>query len=89
MSLERIAAQPGVKLVTVNIRTKLDAHYEFPDVDMSQLRSVIPESGRIPEGQPTLALVNASIAVLSIPLNIVQTITVGSDTLWKLRASDA
>ena len=89
MSLERIAAQPGIELVTVNITTKLNARYEFPDVDLAQVKSVIPESGRIPEGQPTLALVNASIAVLSIPLNIVQTITVGSDTLWELRASDA
>lgn len=72
-----------VTLVTVGIDTKLGAHYEFPDVDSRELRKVLPESGRMPEGQPTLSLINASMSILSVLFRIIKRITVDGKEVWR------
>jgi hypothetical protein len=57
--------------------------YTFPAMDTSALAVVIPKgSNRIPEGTPTLALVNASFSVLSIPFNIIKAIRVEGEPWW-------
>ena len=67
-------AKEGVR-GTVYIKTLEGADYTFPDVDLSELLRVLPSTGRIPANAPTLTLVNASSAVMSIPFRIIQSIS--------------
>lgn len=80
----------AVELATIEIETRLGDRYSFPAMDKQALATVIAkDSNRVPEGTPTLALVNASYAVLSVPFSIVQTITVDGETWWKSPISGA
>jgi hypothetical protein len=80
--------QAKVPLVDVLITTKLGAEYQFPDVEKARLEVVCPY---LQDGVPTgfsgqLSLVNASIAVLSVPLRIIRQVhTRTSDTdIWEV-----
>jgi len=72
----------------------MNAEYVFPDMDIAELKKALPESGRITTSNPTLALINASFAVISIPFRIVSTIEAEDDAaemelLWACPASTA
>lgn len=62
--------------VTVSVETLLGARYIFPDVDPKILKETVPESGRIPENQPSLQIISAYFAILSVPLIIVRRVWV-------------
>lgn len=72
-----------VELCTVTVATKLGDLYTFPAMDKKALAKVLPRgSNRIPANTPTLAMVNASMAVLSIPLQIVSKVLVDNQDWW-------
>ncbi len=79
----KIAISEGADLVTVTVTTREGAIYSFPDMSRSSLKKVLPETGRKPTNQPALMLVNASTAVLSVPIRIVRRVSVGDDVLWE------
>lgn len=86
LSHPKLAGRVCDDLVTVEVTTKTGANYTFPDMSLSVLREVLPQSGRVPTSQPTLVLVNVSAALLSIPLAIVSTIAAGTgalELLWE------
>jgi hypothetical protein len=62
------------KLVVVVVETLLGDVYIFPGVLLDELKRVLPQSGRIPEGQSTLVLTNSAPATLVMPLRSVKTI---------------
>jgi hypothetical protein len=66
----------------VHVRTKQDSLYVLPDMSLSELKKALPQSGRVPSSMPTLAMVNASAAVLSIPFRIIATIYTDEEVLW-------
>lgn len=71
------------KLVTVRVVTSLGDVYVFPAMGRRALEVVVRKGDdRIPAGTPTLALVNASFSVLSIPFNIIKTIEVDGEQWW-------
>jgi hypothetical protein len=82
-------------LVTVGVETQLGAKYVFPDVELEKLEEILPKmkSGLDPVlsmrygGQ--LVLVNASIAVLSMPFRIVEAVTVNGEQWWNRPSSAA
>lgn len=77
-------SSPDDKFVTVEAVTKLGDRYIFPAMGMSALQSVVPKgSNRVPSGTPTLALVNASYAVISIPFAIIKTIKIDEEIWWE------
>jgi hypothetical protein len=57
----------------------MGAEYVFPDMVVDELKRVLPESGRIKEDMPSLMMMNASMAVLSLPFRIIKTIEVKTD----------
>ena len=70
-------------LCTVSIRTTLGDEYTFPAMDRQALGKVLPQgSNKMPANTPTLAMVNASMSVLSVPLRIIETIYVDGETWW-------
>lgn len=74
-------------LCTVHVTTHEGAEYVFPDMSFSQLRGVLPESGRIRENMPSLMAVNVSMAVLSLPFRVIKRIEVktrgsNGEVLW-------
>ena len=80
--------QAKVPLVDVLIKTKLGAEYRFPDVEKARLEAVC---AYLQTGVPTgfsgqFTLVNASIAVLSIPFRIIRqvNIRVNDGEVWDL-----
>jgi hypothetical protein len=78
-----ITSPKKTDLCTVAIRTRLGDEYTFPAMDKKALGKVLPKgSNRIPANTPTLAMVNASMAVLSIPLQIVGKVTVDGQDWW-------
>ncbi len=87
---DKIAIAPAeetANLGLVSIVTTQGSAYVFADMDLSELRRVLPESGRIPEDQPTITLMNVSIAVLSLPFRIVKSVSAGTssdkmEVLW-------
>lgn len=82
-------AQTKVDLAEVRFETYLGAVYLFPDVDREALEKVLPKlSNRIPEGHGQLQLVNASVALLSIPLRIVKRVLVAGEVWWENPNSD-
>ena len=59
-------------IIDLRIITKMGAVYKFPDVEQSALESLCPfmQDG-VPSGvNGQLSLINASVAVLSVPLRI-------------------
>lgn len=76
-------------LISIVITTKMGERYEFPDVQLTSLKLALPESGRMPSNMPALMIVNASMAVLSVPMRIIKTITTVDpedgfpDELWR------
>lgn len=81
------SAESTVNLGLVTITTTQGSAYTFADMDLDELRRVLPESGRVPQDQPTLTLMNVSIAVLSLPFRIVKSVRVGTtsdkmEVLW-------
>lgn len=70
-------------LCTVSIRTKLGDEYTFPAMDRKALAKVLPKGDRaLPPSMPTLAMVNASMAVLSIPLQVIAKVLVDGEDWW-------
>lgn len=71
-------------LVTVEMHTHLGAVYTFPDMDRENLEELLPKlSNRIPEEHGQLQLVNASIALISVPFRILKKILVGGELWWE------
>lgn len=68
----------------VRVCTREGSQYLFPDMDVTALRRVLPESGRIPASCPSLTLVNASAALLTLPFRIVLRVELADDgeALW-------
>ena len=76
-------SDPKDKLVTVKVVTSLGDTYLFPAMGRKALEMVVRKGDdRIPEGTPTLALINASFSVLSVPFNIIKTIEVDGELWW-------
>ena len=76
-----------VNLGMVAIVTTQGSAYAFADMDLDELKRVLPESGRTLENQPTLTLLNVSVAVMSLPFRIIKTIRAGKtvgemEVLW-------
>lgn len=69
-------------LGTVHVVDKSGATYVFPDMNVTELRRVIPENGRVPSGLSCLCMVNTSMSVLSIPIRNVQEIRVDEEVIW-------
>jgi hypothetical protein len=68
---------------TVRVLTKMGSEYTFPDMVVSELKRVLPEGGRIKEDMPSLMMMNASMAVLTIPFRIIKEIEVDKgEVLW-------
>ena len=73
----------GAELGLVHIRTKHGEEYTFPAMDKNELERVVAKGdSRVPSGTPTLALVNASFAVLSVPFHIIAEINVDGESWW-------
>jgi hypothetical protein len=86
--MESVISKLDGTLVDVELTTKLGDVYRFPAVDVEALSAVLPKnSDRIPAGTPTLAIINASFAVLSIPFQVLSTITVEGEPWWACPAS--
>lgn len=72
------------ELVEVRLETFLGACYSFPDMDVSVLSQVLPKGeNRVPEGHGQIQLMNASVALLSVPFRIVEKIFVNGELWWK------
>lgn len=72
-----------VRLEPVEITTRGGDVYRMPAMDVEMLQKVLPKgSVGAPAGMSTLALVNASMSVLSIPFQIVKSIKVGDEEWW-------
>jgi hypothetical protein len=66
------------RFVTVGIETSLGAHYLFPDMDMAVLSQLLPKfSDRRPPNE-SFTLVNASTAVLILPVRVIKKVTVST-----------
>lgn len=76
------AAYPPSELGVVKVVTRQKSEYIFPDMPKQVVRSVIPESGRIPADQPALVMLNASQAVLTLPLRVVGEIYIDEELVW-------
>jgi hypothetical protein len=75
-STEFAAAMPGSgPLVDVVVETLGGDLYQIPGVDGEEVRKVLPESGRRPQGQPTLSIINSQMSVMSVLFRIIKRIT--------------
>jgi hypothetical protein len=72
------------KLVKVKITTELEAVYEFPDMFLSALDTLIASENL--HGFAQVSLVNASSACLVLPSRIIKTIEVDGEVKWRSRA---
>ena len=72
---------------TVVIETLDGEEYVFPNMNVTALKAVLPESGRRPESMPNLVMVNASVSTLMVPFRIIRRITVGAEVLWNDKRS--
>jgi hypothetical protein len=79
--------EPCDDLVVVTISTRSGALYHFPDMSLQVLKRVLPETGRTPDNQPTLMLMNISAALISVPFNIIQDVSHPGGLLWSRSAS--
>lgn len=66
----------------VTVVDRLGSTYVFPDMNADEVRRVLPESGRIPASAPCLMLLNATMAVLSIPLRNVAKVLIADEEVW-------
>jgi len=71
-------------LISVEVETKNGDIYHFPAMDGDAIKNVLPKGKREESSmsQPTLALVNASFSVLSIPFRIIKVIKVDGKEWW-------
>lgn len=67
-------------LVTIELRTHLAAVYVFPDVEHGEVNKLLTALESVSVSQ--LTLVNASQAVLCIPIRIVAAILVDGEERW-------
>lgn len=77
--------RPGSSsLASIEVMTKNGDLYSFPAMDKEELKKVLPKGKHElpPPSQSTLAMVNASFAVLSVPFQIIKTITVDEEVWW-------
>lgn len=74
--------QAGDTFGHVAVTTLEGDEYRFPNMNIEILRKVLPEDGRRPATMPCLVMVNISMATITIPMNIIQRISVGEETLW-------
>lgn len=71
------------KLVTVKITTELEATYEFPDMFLNALETLLASENL--HGFAQISLVNASSACLVLPTRIIKTIEVNGEIKWRSR----
>ena len=77
--------RPGAStLAAIEVTTRNGDVYSFPAMDKEELRKVLPIGKNEPPApsQSTLAMVNASFAVLSVPFRIIKTVSVDGDVWW-------
>jgi len=77
--------RPGAStLASIEVTTRNGDVYSFPAMDREEVRKVLPagKNEPPPTSQSTLAMVNASFAVLSVPFRIIKTIAVDGDIWW-------
>jgi hypothetical protein len=72
-----------VDLITVEIETTLGAKYVFPDMERAALERMLPKMGEPKLVHEQLTIVNASIALLSLPFRIVKVVRVEGEEWWK------
>ena len=72
-----------VDLVTVKIITKLEAEYIFPDIERAALISIPKGNEPIRDVSGQLTLVNASVAVMSVPVRIIAKIYFNEELWWE------
>ena len=65
----------------VEIETKEGDIYMFPAMDKKVLEEILPKE-ELSASAPTLAMVNASFSVLSIPFRIIKTVKVDGAAWW-------
>jgi hypothetical protein len=73
----------SAQLGTVRIVDKTDSEYVLPQVNITELRRVLPEDGRISESAPMLFIVNAAMATLSVPLRVVCSVSIDEEEVWR------
>jgi hypothetical protein len=69
-------------LGNVVVTDKSGSVYTFPDMNVTLIRKILPESGRVPTGTPCLCLVNATMSVLSVPFRNVEKVCVEDEVVW-------
>lgn len=77
-----VGESPKSSLCTVVIVDPDGLEYSIPLVNAEKVKRVLPESGRIPEGQTSLVIVNAMAAVVSIPLMCVKEVRLAGEVVW-------
>lgn len=77
-----VIPKEGMKRGSIRIVDKTGEEYVFPHVNVTDLVSKLPESGRVPVSAPTLTIINVTFAVLSIPLRVIAHIYVGDEEVW-------
>ena len=73
---------PESCLGNVRIVYHTGAEYLFPHMNLSDVRKMLPEPGRIPTSTSCLSLVNVPIAAMSIPLRIINKIYLNDEEVW-------
>lgn len=74
---------------TVVITTHEGHEYVFPSMNVTKLKSILPESGRVETTMPALVMVNTSVSALTVPMRIIRSVTVDTEELWSARGPDA
>jgi hypothetical protein len=73
-----------VVIAVVRVVTKVGDEHFFPAMELEALAQVIPKgAASLPSSITSLALVNASLCVLSIPFNIIRSIHVRREDTGK------
>ena len=70
-----------INLGKLEIETSLGDLYLLPAMDRAEVEKALPR-GPVTESMTTLALINASFAVLSIPFRIIKVVRFEGDVLW-------
>jgi hypothetical protein len=69
----------------VRIETHVGDEYCFPNMNVTTLKCILPEDGRLPATMPCLVMVNVSMATITIPMNVIRCIRVGAEALWNAK----
>lgn len=77
-----VKADPSHVFGNVKVETFEEDIYLFPNMNITILKSMLPENGRRPEAMPALIMVNADMATITIPFRIIETISVDTEVLW-------